>query len=107
MGGKKFANAAWLQPGAWLQAVDSGAGDEIRTELTGKDQASEYLMMGLRVVEGIDIARLHKMCDSMPLATTVDRLRELGLLWKTDDRIGATQQGRLVLNSVITELLPD
>ena len=107
LAGQKYANSAWLQPGAWLQAVDSGAGDEIRSALSGKDQATEYLMMGLRVLEGIDTVRLHKMYDTLPLASTVDRLLELGLLWNTADRIGVTQQGRLILNSVITELLPD
>ncbi|WP_299936365.1 radical SAM family heme chaperone HemW [uncultured Pelagimonas sp.] len=105
--GQKFANSAWLQPGAWLNAVEAGSGDEVLTKLSGKDQASEYLMMGLRITEGVDIARIHNMYEFNGLDTTVDSLHELGLMWKSDDRIGVTQQGRLVLNSVIAELLPE
>lgn len=107
LGGQKFANSAWLQPGAWLKSVDAGSGDEINSKLTGKDQASEYLMMGLRVTEGVDTARLHKMCDNLSLDTTVDRLHELGLMFRNQGRIGVTQKGRLVLNAVIAELLPE
>ncbi|WP_299921852.1 radical SAM family heme chaperone HemW [uncultured Pelagimonas sp.] len=105
--GQKFASSAWLQPGAWLNAVEAGSGDEVLTKLSGKDQASEYLMMGLRITEGVDIARIHNMYEFNGLDTTVDSLKELGLMWKSDDRIGVTQRGRLVLNSVIAELLPE
>ncbi len=107
LSGQKHANSAWLQPGAWLKAVEAGSGDEETTVLSGHDQASEYLMMGLRISEGIDVARLHKMYESNTLDTTVDRLLELGLMWKNDGRLGVTQKGRLVLNSVIAELLPE
>lgn len=107
LAGQKFANSAWLQPGAWLKSVDTGSGDEIFSRLSGKDQASEYLMMGLRVTEGVDIARLHNMYGDLQLDDTVERLRDLGLMFRSQDRIGVTQKGRLVLNSVIAELLPE
>ncbi len=107
LSGQKYANSAWLQPGAWLKAVEGGSGDEVMTKLSGKDQASEYLMMGLRITEGVYIARVHNMYEFNALETTVNRLHELGIMWKSDDRIGVTQQGRLVLNSVIAELLPE
>ncbi|MGH1412459.1 MAG: radical SAM family heme chaperone HemW [Pelagimonas sp.] len=107
LGGRKFANSAWLQPGAWLKAVDNGSGDEISGALTGKDTASEYLMMGFRVTDGIDIDRLHNMYEFRGLSSTIERLDELGLVWQSNGRIGVSQQGRLVLNSVIAELLPD
>jgi len=64
-------------------------------------------MMGLRLSEGLDIDRTRRIggawSDAMPLSDFED----LGLIWRTEDRFGATLRGRLVLNALVTELLAD
>ncbi|MGB1034894.1 MAG: radical SAM family heme chaperone HemW, partial [Primorskyibacter sp.] len=50
--GQKYATETALAPGRWLQDVSQGGGEAQRTAITPKDQAGEYLMMGLRITEG-------------------------------------------------------
>ncbi|MGI9368508.1 MAG: radical SAM family heme chaperone HemW, partial [Ruegeria sp.] len=59
--GRKFATETYLSPAAWLNAVSSGSGEKERVRLSAHDQASEYLMMGLRISEGLDIDRYENL----------------------------------------------
>jgi putative oxygen-independent coproporphyrinogen III oxidase len=94
-------------PGAWLKAVHAGQAENHRAVLSGKDQAEEYLMMGLRLSEGIDPARYH-LLGARPLSDAkIKDLRDLGMLTVQDDRLCATLNGRAVLNAVIRELMAD
>jgi putative oxygen-independent coproporphyrinogen III oxidase len=100
--GIRTATVALRQPGAWLQAVEkSGSGDEAPAALTPADTASEYAMMGLRLAEGVDLARLAGHLHAAQLANLVAD----GLIWHANARIGATEPGMLVLNHVIRQLL--
>ncbi len=103
--GKKLATETHLSPNRWLQAVDQGSGEKERTELSAQDQANEYLMMGLRLSEGLDIDRFYSL-SGLPLPKTkLDHLTDIGMIEQKDGRLIATQDGRAVLNSVIRELL--
>ena len=94
-------------PGRWLSAVEEAQdGDESRTAVGGDDQAIEYLMMGLRLSEGLDLARLHQMSLNVAQSAQVTSLQEMELLELSAGRLIATPRGRLVLNSVIEALLP-
>ncbi len=104
--GRKTATEAWMAPGKWLAAAEAGSGDQRVTELDGRSQAGEYLLMGLRISEGIDLDRLDRMADGALVLDKLDNLQDLGVLWKEGTRIGVTARGRMVLNAVITELLP-
>ena len=58
LGGHRWATEAPKAPGAWLDRVErTGSGDGPSERLSGADQASEFLLMGLRLSEGIDPAR--------------------------------------------------
>lgn len=103
--GAKFATDAVLQPGAWLQKVEQGHGSDQTVALSGVDQAAEYLMMGLRIQEGIDLDRLHKMQSDETLRPTIGKLVNMDLLWEKKGRLGVTPGGKLLLNSVLVELL--
>ncbi len=103
--GKKLATETYLSPNRWLQAVDQGSGEKERSELSAQDQANEYLMMGLRLSEGLDIDRFYSL-SGLPLPKTkLDHLTDIGMIEQKDRRLIATQDGRAVLNSVIRELL--
>ncbi len=103
--GKKLATETYLSPNRWLQAVDQGSGEKERTELSAQDQANEYLMMGLRVSEGLDIDRFNSLSGQPLPKTKLDHLTDIGMIEHKDGRLIATQDGRAVLNSVIRELL--
>jgi putative oxygen-independent coproporphyrinogen III oxidase len=101
----KHAIAIRKSPEAWLQAVAaSGHGVEQDERLSPQNSADEYLLMGLRLAEGIDVKRL-KAIDGRKLDDA--RLQELeahGLVKRTQDRLQATDTGRLVLDRLIVEL---
>ncbi|MGY9046262.1 MAG: radical SAM family heme chaperone HemW [Rhodobacterales bacterium] len=104
--GIKYATEAWSAPGKWIDAATEGSGDRQSEALSPSEQAGEYTMMGLRVIEGLDVARIRQLsADALP-ESACRELQEMGMLWQTHERIGATRQGRLLLNSVIAELLP-
>ncbi len=72
--------------------------------LTPQEAAEEYLLMALRLAEGMDLIRLAAI-DGRTLDE--DRLRTLerdGLVARDGDRLAATPQGRLVLERLILEI---
>lgn len=106
LGGQRFATEAPKAPGAWLSQVEkSGRGDGIAEALTGPDQAAEFLLMGLRLLEGIDTARYAAMAGRPLNRQTIERLVDIGVLCHADDRLNATGAGRPVLNAILRELL--
>ncbi len=76
-----------------------------RRALSAAETADEYLLMGLRLSEGIDLARLAAI-DGRALDESADeRAGERGPArprWNA--RLAATPKGRLVLNRLILEL---
>ncbi len=75
------------------------------TALTPEDQASEYLMMAMRLAEGADPARYARLAGVPLGAGRVAPLADAGLLREGQGRLAATGQGRLVLNRVLAELI--
>ncbi len=54
IGGRRMATDTPLSPNQWLEQVEkTGNGENPRQSLSQADQAAEYLMMGLRLSEGI------------------------------------------------------
>ncbi len=103
--GQKWATETFLSPNAWLTSVETGSGEKTRAALKPQDQANEYLMMGLRVFEGLNIDRFNALSET-PLSTKViDDLISYGMVARCDNRLIATKDGRAVLNAVIRELL--
>ncbi|MCX7644648.1 MAG: radical SAM family heme chaperone HemW [Rhodobacteraceae bacterium] len=106
LGGIRWATDTPRAPGDWLSRVErSGSGELPREALTPADRAAEHLMMGLRLAEGIDLARHERL--HAPLAEgAMAGLEEIGMVARRDGRLAATPRGRAVLNAVIRALLP-
>lgn len=103
--GTRWATEAPKAPGAWLALVEAGkAGELPRTALSAMDRAEEYLLMSLRLAEGMEISRYEAMAnrplDRMRLAD----LDALGLARVVEDRVQVTAAGRMVLNAIIRDL---
>ena len=105
--GIRHATEARPQPLEWLDRVAHGDAETAFEPLCGQERANEYLMMGLRISEGIDLERHRGMAGRGLCEDAVARLEEIGMIACGDGRLRTTQQGRLALNSVILELLRD
>ena len=107
LNGQRYSTEAPLAPGKWLSQVNQiGSGEGARTPLSLEDQTSEFLLMGLRLTDGIDLNRL-PMGISDVLISNINSLVDLGMVNKTNSQLKATQRGRPILNSVLQKLLSD
>ena len=102
--GTRLATDTPKSPLGWLRQVETeGHGETPREAVPLKDQAAEYLMMGLRLAEGIDLPRFARLNGS-DLDTS--RMEDLGMVTRDGTRLRCTPQGRMVLNAVLRDLLP-
>ena len=101
--GIRFATEQARMPAAWL----SGERREVVEALCGADQAVEFLMMGLRMSEGIERARFQALSGRALGDKRVQELQNLGLLTVTESNIYVTNQGFNLLNAVLRTLLSD
>lgn len=101
----RLAMATELAPEAWLTQVEQHGHGLTESELLAPDaQGDEYLVMGLRLAEGILPTR-YAMLAGKPLDN--GRIRDLighGLLRADGDRLAITPAGFPVLNAVIGQL---
>lgn len=102
---QRYATEAWSNPGKWLDIVDRGFGEKERTVLAAEDQASEFLMMGLRLAEGIDPLRYKALAGQALPQDRLEHLRDLGMIETSPGNLKVTRQGRMVLNAILAELL--
>jgi putative oxygen-independent coproporphyrinogen III oxidase len=107
LGDHRYATETRLAPNAWLQDVAAGNGEALRTAVSSRDQGIEYVMMGLRLVDGISHQRYRTITGNDIDQTALDHLSEIQMIHVDGDRIRATRDGRAVLNSVIATLLPE
>lgn len=103
----RWATEAYAHPTAWLTRSDNGLTEKPRNMIPLKEQAGEYLMMGLRITDGIDLMRYEALADAPLDRTKIADLTALGMVETRSHILAATRSGRMVLNAVITELLPD
>ena len=103
--GEKRALSTLKSPEGWLAQVEArGHGIESDDALSDAECADEYLLMALRLSEGVDLTRLAAFDGREIDQGRVDDLEGRGLLRRNGDRIEATTAGRLVLDRVILEL---
>jgi putative oxygen-independent coproporphyrinogen III oxidase len=92
-------------PESWRQKVESrGHGSTEDQVVVPADQAKEYLLMGLRVEEGIDLDRYAALAGRAIDSSKIAGLKSMGLIRREGSRLRATQDGRKLLNALITEL---
>ena len=98
------------KPETWLDAVEhAGHGTAETRPLAAAERAEEMLMMGLRLRDGVDV-RHFSARTGLTLAQAIrpgalQRLMDGGFLASDDDTLRATEKGRTLLNSVLSDLL--
>jgi oxygen-independent coproporphyrinogen-3 oxidase len=99
------------KPENWLEAVaERGNGIVEQRALSAPEQASEALLMGLRLREGIDPAALSSrfglaQTDLLDVAK-VDFYAAQGLVWRAGGRLGVSEAGMPLLDGLLSELVP-
>lgn len=106
-GGRLLATATERLPERWLSHVQARGEGLIAADPVGPaDQAREYLVMGLRLTEGISLSRHQALGGAAPDPAKLADLAEAGLVAHEGDRLRATPAGRMVLNTLIAEISP-
>ncbi|MGC6534703.1 MAG: radical SAM family heme chaperone HemW [Parvibaculales bacterium] len=105
--GRRWASQALRAPHAWREQVNAqGHGWENLTPLDAEAHQMEAVMLGLRLTDGIslaDLAARHVVLDDARLAAA----RADGLLSDDPQKLQASRQGRLLLDTLIARLLLD
>ena len=106
--GRRIGLATERHPEQWragIEAQGQAVTEEIVIDAT--EQGEEYVLMGLRLGEGIELARYTRLAGKALDSAKLDRLVAGGFLARSADhrRIAATPAGRRVLNSLIAELV--
>lgn len=104
--GNKIATTTIENPENWLRGVELNGTSTIDDEVINHiDQASEYLMMSLRLIEGVDMERYKKISGIALDNKLIDKNIENGLIKVINNNLIATQPGRIILNTLIKDLL--
>lgn len=105
-GGMRHGTEALADPAAWSKAVaENAVGLRERQIVSPKDQATELMLMGLRLSEGVELAR-YEALSNKPL--NLEHLKQLikeEMALIEEGRLKVTSLGRPVLNSILAELL--
>lgn len=100
----RIATETALHPSDYISAVGSnGTAITDRDSLSADEAAEEYVMMGLRIEDGLSLSRLADIRGA-PLVVEPALIDE-GLLRVTGDRLMATSRGRMVLDALTRALL--
>lgn len=109
--GAMLATRRHRAPEEWARRVEQDGHAAVEQEaLTPQDRAREALLMGLRLAEGIDPARIGQRAG-LPFAQAVDPamlaalLDEGYLAWTPGGRLRATAEGILRLDALLPVLL--
>ena len=104
--GTRYATIAAMRPEAYQDMVaETGLGLTEKEALSPTAWAEEYLLMGLRIEMGISLARFEEISGERLSQKVIQELVHNNLLVQQDDRVKASSQGRLLLNSVTEKLL--
>jgi putative oxygen-independent coproporphyrinogen III oxidase len=104
--GRRHATATEKRPEAWLMRVEAnGTGVVADEALSRVETADEFLLMGLRLAEGIDLARFAALAGVPLAAKQIAELSTHGLVETTPDgRLRVTAAGFPLLDAIVADL---
>jgi putative oxygen-independent coproporphyrinogen III oxidase len=104
--GRRRATATERQPEAWLTRVDADGHGLVTDEPLSREQAAdEFLLMGLRLAEGIDLERFGALAGAPLAFEQISTLAQHGLVETTrSGRLRVTAAGFPVLDAIVADL---
>ncbi|WP_349369625.1 radical SAM family heme chaperone HemW [Salinarimonas sp.] len=102
----RIATATEKHPETWLERVERDGNGVIDTEVLGaSEQGDEYLLMGLRLSEGVDPKTYEALSGRSLDARRIAALVEHGMIAQhPDGRLAVTNEGFPVLDAVVADL---
>ena len=99
--GTRFSTEQARMPKAWLD----GQNRETRQPLTSQDAATEYMLMGLRLAEGIDLDRYEALAGTEVSGSVLSQLAESGFVTVQNCHLIVQELGFMVLNEILRQIL--
>ena len=103
--GTRFSTAAPSAPNSWLYQALVGEVNDKPASLAASERATEFLLMGLRLHQGISLSRFQAHAGRELPAEAIDDLVDLGMIEVTEDRMATTAKGRPLLNAILLRLI--
>lgn len=104
--GARIALEAQRRPADYIDAVaEHGVGWISEATLTGEEASDETLLMGLRIAEGVDLARVETLRGRPLNREALNWLCEQELTQHEHGRVRLTRSGRLLANKIAAELV--
>ena len=106
VGTARRAQATEKHPEMWLAQVESeGQGLVENAPLTPDEQSDEFLLMGLRLREGVDVARYQAISGKRLRRQQIDELAADGFISEdTFGRLRVTSMGTPLLDTIVADL---
>jgi putative oxygen-independent coproporphyrinogen III oxidase len=106
IGAARRAQATEKHPEMWLAQVESeGHGLIEDVALTQEEQSDEFLLMGLRLREGIDVARYQALSGRALRRRQIDELAADGFISEDPSgRLRVTPEGAPLLDTIVADL---
>ena len=104
--GRRVVTITEKMPETWTNLVEAKGHGVIDGEvLTRSEEADEFLLMGLRLAEGIDLSRYEQYAGRPLSSSRLSILQEEGLVAPVgNSRLRATPAGMIVLDAVVADL---
>ncbi len=107
LGGTRWATQTPLGPAEWLRQVErDGSGGGAGEMLSQADRLTEFLLMGLRLHDGVALERLKALGGDI-YANNINALVDIGQLEIAGDHLRVAPSYRPVLNGVLRGVLAD
>ena len=99
--GRRLATVQTRMPHGWLSSEQRDTVEE----LPMPDQSVEFLIMGLRLREGVDLHRYAALAGHPLDQEKLSDLVALGMVTEANDKLVVSDQGFSVLNAILRQLL--
>lgn len=98
------------KPENFLSGIERNAhGISSEDALDASNRATEALLMGLRLAEGIDLTRLSKRTnvpsDTLLNLHALDKIARIGLIQRTGNHVTVTPQGMPLLDAILPQIV--
>lgn len=102
----RYAQSTEKRPETWLERIEAGSDALVENErLSAEAQGDEYLLMGLRLVEGINLDVFEGLAGRKLNGNRIGSLIAEGFLARTPNgRLAATPEGALLLDALVADL---
>lgn len=102
----RYATATEKNPEKWAELVNAqGSGLVTNDKLTWGEESDEYLLMGLRLREGISLDRYHQLSGRQLAPDQIKELKNIGFVQTLENgNLRVTDQGWPVLDAVVADL---